>query len=188
MTPPARRRLFVAVWPPGDLVEQLEALDHPEVRGLRWTTRDQWHVTLRFLGSVEESELAALRESLGEAAGSPLLKRPVEAVAGPSPEVLGNGVWMLPVSGLEGLAAAVDRALDGMVDGTAGAAVAGAVRGLVRPFKGHLTLARAKSPALLRRLPRPVVGSSWRVEEVTLVNSTLNPAGARYDVLDRCEL
>jgi 2'-5' RNA ligase len=49
-------RLFVAVWPNEEVTARIAALDRPEVRGLRWTTPDQWHVTLRFLGQVEDPE------------------------------------------------------------------------------------------------------------------------------------
>ena len=47
-------RLFVAAWPPADVVEALRGLDRPVVTGMRWTTADQWHVTLRFLGDVDD--------------------------------------------------------------------------------------------------------------------------------------
>ena len=36
-------RLFVAVWPPDDVVAELAALPRPDQPGLRWTTPDQWH-------------------------------------------------------------------------------------------------------------------------------------------------
>jgi 2'-5' RNA ligase len=49
----ARARLFVAVWPPAGVVETLQALERPDIPRLRWTTPEQWHVTLRFLGSFE---------------------------------------------------------------------------------------------------------------------------------------
>ena len=45
-------RLFIAVWPPPDVVEQVAALPRPPVAGLRWTEPEQWHVTLRFLGAL----------------------------------------------------------------------------------------------------------------------------------------
>ena len=49
-----RVRLFVAVWPPESVVEMLLGLDRPEGPDLRWTTEPQWHVTLRFLGDVDD--------------------------------------------------------------------------------------------------------------------------------------
>src|SRR5947209_3556899 len=61
-------RLFVAVWPPASLISQLRSLDRPARPGLRWTTEDQWHVTLRFLGGVDEIAQGQLRRSLGDVA------------------------------------------------------------------------------------------------------------------------
>ena len=52
-------RLFVAVWPPADVVTRVAALPRPDVAGLRWTAPDHWHVTLRFLGSVPAAEPVA---------------------------------------------------------------------------------------------------------------------------------
>ena len=58
-----------------------------KVAGLRWTGPDQWHVTLRFLGSIDPGEVAAALDRLGSA---------VTGVAGP--EHLGGEppgtVWM----------------------------------------------------------------------------------------------
>ncbi|HUE58779.1 MAG TPA: 2'-5' RNA ligase family protein [Acidimicrobiales bacterium] len=196
---PGRRRLFVAVWPPAELVETLAGLERPQAKGLRWTTRDQWHVTLRFLGSVEEYEFEALAGALGGVAGelqSGRAERPLTAVGGPGPRAFGRGVWVLPVAGLEGLAGVVEGLVGAAGDagpaGGAGSLPAGdagpAVEGRPRPFHGHLTLARAKHPSLLRGLPRPAISCSWEVCEVTLVNSTLHPQGARYEVLERWRL
>ncbi|MER3453020.1 MAG: RNA 2',3'-cyclic phosphodiesterase, partial [Acidimicrobiia bacterium] len=47
-------RLFVAVWPPEEVLDVVAKLPRPGVVGLRWTSREQWHVTLRFFGSVPE--------------------------------------------------------------------------------------------------------------------------------------
>jgi len=67
-------RLFVAVVPPGDVLDRLAALRRPPRPGVRWTRREQWHVTLRFLGEVDESAVPALVAALDAAplaGGSP---------------------------------------------------------------------------------------------------------------------
>lgn len=54
-------RLFFALLPPPPLVEAMEDLMHG-VRGARWQTADQLHLTLRFVGEVpprEADDLAA---------------------------------------------------------------------------------------------------------------------------------
>ena len=54
-------RLFVAVWPArGRRPRCCSALDRPDDPGVRWTTRDRWHVTLRFLGEVDRPRSAVV--------------------------------------------------------------------------------------------------------------------------------
>ena len=59
-----------------------------------------------------------------------------------------------------------------------------------RPFTGHLTVARARGRAALPRgLSGSPVAGRWVVDEVTLVESTLQGArGSRYTVLERVPL
>src|SRR5438445_10975988 len=60
-------RLFVAVWLPEHVLDLVAALPRPDVEGLRWTSRDQWHVTLRFFGNVElDDAVAALQRAAAE--------------------------------------------------------------------------------------------------------------------------
>jgi 2'-5' RNA ligase len=57
-----------------------------------------------------------------------------------------------------------------------------------RPFRGHLTIARA-ARGVDPRPPVPVLfAATWEIAEVTLVASTLHPAGARYEVIARYRL
>jgi 2'-5' RNA ligase len=168
-------RLFVAVWPPEPVLDVVAGLSRTEAPGLRWTGRHQWHVTLRFLGTVGEVEpvVGALRTvpaAGGDGSGS------VEAVLGPAVGRFGNRVLHLPVAGLDELAGRV-------VDAT---------RGLGHPpedreFRGHLTVARVAKGARvdLRRLAGEAVSERWTVGEVCLVESRLTSGGSRYEVLDR---
>ncbi|HZQ84210.1 MAG TPA: RNA 2',3'-cyclic phosphodiesterase [Acidimicrobiales bacterium] len=162
-------RLFVAVWPPADVVAQLAALPRPEIDGVRWTTPDQWHVTLRFLG-----ELGGPEELSSVLRGTALPR--ASAVLGPVAEAPSPTLLWFPVSGLDALAAAVIGATGGVG------------RPAEREFRGHLTLARARPRAprsLLRRLPRLELAARWEVGEVTVVRSTTGGAGSRYDVVER---
>jgi RNA 2',3'-cyclic 3'-phosphodiesterase len=164
-------RLFVAVWPPLEVVAKVAELDRPARQGVRWTTADQWHVTLRFLGPVPDAEVELLRACFvlpGAGVATPV------AVAGPVVERLGRGVLCLPVAGLDDLVERVKAATAGIV-----------VPEPDRPFKGHLTLARAKPGADLRPLAGARLSASWPVEEVTLVASQTRPDGATYHVLAR---
>src|SRR5579875_3756312 len=65
-------RLFVALTPPAAVLDELEAATAPlraQWRDLRWTSRDAWHVTLAFLGEVDEAAVTPLLPRLERAAG-----------------------------------------------------------------------------------------------------------------------
>ncbi len=167
----------MAVWPPAEVLDAVAGLARPAVAGVRWTGREQWHVTLRFLGSVKEPSavIDALREGMGGVGGV----GPVEAVMGPAVERLGHRVLHVPVSGLDAVA------------GTVVAATAMIGRPPERrQFAGHLTLARvAKGGRVdLDRLAGEAVSRRWTVGEVCLMESQLAPTGARYEVLERFPL
>lgn len=162
----------MAVWPSEDVVRTLLTFDRPEVAGLRWTTEDQWHVTLRFLGSCDVRDVEPAFERIAAS--------PTTAVMGPAIDSFGNAVLHVPVAGLDEMAAAVLAATADVGEPPED-----------RPFRGHLTLARAP-----RRGPkvdlRPYVGEplagEWQVNELTLVSSKTGPTGATYEVVARLPL
>jgi 2'-5' RNA ligase len=158
-----RARLFVAAWPSSEVCDAVAALPRTETDGVRYTTRDQWHVTFRFLGDV------SLTEALD--AFALVSFAPAEAIVGPAVARLGKSVVVVPVAGLDAIAASVTAAMDGVG----------------RPpdhdtFTGHLTLAR-----LTRRARPPMLGAPidarFTVREVRLVRSRLSTPGARYETV-----
>ena len=52
-------RLFVAVWPPDEVLEELRALPRKDERGVRFVHPDSWHITLRFLGDADPDQAEA---------------------------------------------------------------------------------------------------------------------------------
>ncbi|HUR18056.1 MAG TPA: RNA 2',3'-cyclic phosphodiesterase [Acidimicrobiales bacterium] len=168
-------RAFVAVWPPPEVVASLAGLPRPEVEGLRWTGPDQWHVTLRFLGEVDEDEAAWAFDTIG--AGTPAV-----AGMGPATGRFGRRVLHVPVSGLDAVAAATVAATGGIGHPPED-----------RPFAGHITLARARHPrgVDLRSLAGASIAGTWAVPEITLVASRLGAGRqgrARYDIVRRLAL
>lgn len=163
-------RLFVALQPPASAVALLDALPRPVVPRVRWTTPEQWHVTLRFLGECAADEVAA-------ALGTATWPAAPEAVLGADVRAFGRELLHVPVGGVEALAAAVVQAT---------AAIGKPPP--VRPFTGHLTLARARRGGDVRPLVRASALAHevrWRADEVVLMVSELRPSGARYSVVER---
>jgi 2'-5' RNA ligase len=164
-------RLFVAVVPPPDVFELVAALPRPPTVGVRWTTREQWHVTLRFLGRVDE--VAHAVDAL-----STVLARPCEAVLGPAVARFGQRVVQVPVAGLDDVATAVVAATRDVGEPPED-----------RAFSGHLTLARSRDRGVdLRPLVGAPIAARWPVGEVVLMESQLHPHGARYGVVERFSL
>ena len=166
-------RLFIASWPPPDVLDRIGHLERPQVAGLRWTARDQWHVTLRFLGPV--TDVGPVLAAMGVVAGA----RPARAVLGPAVGWFGRRILHVPVAGLDDVAAAVVAATASLGQPPDD-----------RPFTGHVTLARvAKGSRVdLRALAGGAIEAEWDVDTVCLVESRLAPAGARYEVLERFPL
>ena len=160
-------RLFVAVWPPDEVVSSIAALDRPPLPGLRWTTPDQWHVTVRFLGDVDDALVPVLLAALPAVSAT--------ATMGPTTARLGHHVLVAPVAGLGEVAVAVQGATVPLVPD----------QDRPRPFRGHLTLARSRRGA---SVPQSLAGAplagTWPVERVTLVRSQLGPKGARYEIVE----
>ncbi len=172
-------RLFVAVALPSDVTELVRDLPRPDLASLRWTTEDQWHITLRFLGEVDAP--AAVAAALK---GVPALVREsgideVEAVLGAvTAWFRGRKILHVPVAGLDPLASAVASATAPWGEASE-----------EPPFAGHLTLARVRQrqegPANLAGTP---LSAEWTVDEILLMSSTLAPGGSRYGVVDRVPL
>lgn len=173
-------RLFVAI----DIDEHvrrriIEVLDGlrslaPEAR---WMKPEAWHLTLAFLGSVDEPRVMPLSDALARACGPhaafELSIREGGGFGAPSrPRVL----WLSAESvELRALQADVDRALR-----SEGIALE------ERAFRPHLTLARARHERGDRELAacaaslKALDAGSCRVREVVLYGSHLDSRGARH--------
>jgi len=175
-------RLFVAVWPPEDVIGLVGSLSRPEVDRVRWTTRDQWHVTLRFLGEVSEVDRVAGALSVLAGTGA------ADALLGPvSAWFPGRRVLQVPVSGLDALAERVAVAIEPVAD------VLSKGRASDPGFRGHLTLARVRGR---ERLPSVVasqlsgapVAAEWQVDSISLVASRTLRSGSSYTDLTVIDL
>ncbi len=178
-------RSFVAVLLP----EELRARVYEAATKLRqttsavsWVRAENLHLTLRFLGSIDEAMLGRAREALAEAAVETAPFRVTLGEFGAFPATRAPRVlWVGVAAGADALAA-----LHARVEGAL------ARRGIPpeeRPFHAHATLGRARDPRGVAGLGDALgaaepLGETW-VDAVYLMRSDLHPEGARYSVLAR---
>lgn len=180
----ASARLFVALDLPQEAVAALAAWRQPVLRVhdlLRPVRRDSLHVTLCFLGWLDEDVIAPLS----------VLVATASARVGSVPALaLGEPLWLprrrpralaIGVADREGALARLQRSLSERL------ADDGWHEPERRPYLPHVTVARVRGngPAL-RRMGLPAVPElSFGGAAVTLYRSLLHPSGARYEPLFR---
>jgi 2'-5' RNA ligase len=179
-------RAFIALELSSELRERLAAIQHdlrrldPQAARLSFPRVDGIHLTLAFLGDIDEALVADLHVTLGAALDGcqPFMIELRGCGAFPDfgrPRVLWAGVARNEA--LSDLAARVRAGLR-----TCGLALDD------KPFKPHLTLARVKTsqPGILGACLKPHLSESFgrmRVARVLLFQSTLDPGGAIYSPL-----
>lgn len=190
---PEQLRLFIAVAVPDGVKDRLEDAQRDLRRGLpdgavRWARRDQFHLTLKFLGDVEAGRVEAMLKSMeicGRHAPLPLRAQGIGFFpARRAPRV----VW----AGVEDAGGDLER-----VQST----VETAARGFTSEapeewFSGHVTLGRVKNLArpeaekLMRAAGafESIVFGEWVAEEIEVVRSQLAPQGAVYTLVGRVPL
>ncbi len=173
-------RAFVAVRPPEDAVEHLDAfLDvRREAAPFRWAAADQLHLTLAFLADVPDRALDDLEARLERAAHKRTSFRTAITGGGAFPNVgRARVVW----AGLE-LDEPGREELRRLATGARAAAARSGIEVDGQRFTPHLTLARLGRPAEVTRwvqLLDGYRGPSWEVAEVELVASYLGEGPRR---------
>jgi RNA 2',3'-cyclic 3'-phosphodiesterase len=181
-------RLFVAVDMPEEAKGALEQAINPWRERLgagRWVVRDNWHVTLKFLGRTWPRLLPVV-----EAAGR-------EVAVGVAPfevRLSGLGVFPGPSRARVFWAGLDDR--DGRLTGLAAGLDAGLAEEFPpekRAFTPHLTVARFNPPIPMREHAEAVADASidaqpFPVDRLVLYRSHLSPRGARYEALEEFPL
>jgi len=178
-------RLFVAIAPPPAVLDELDVLAAPlraARHDLRWTGREAWHVTLAFLGHVDEPVAARLLPPLERAARRHGLFRLAFSGAGAFPvPARANVLW----SGLSGDRGALARLAQSVAAGASRAGAPPPDQG--RRFRPHLTLARCRIPADVTELVAALAdyhGQPWTADRIHLVRSRPGATGQpRYATL-----
>lgn len=165
-------RMFLSVTPPPEVIDLISDLPTEPLRGVRYTRRNQWHISLRFLGDVERH--VALEALAALAADAPTV------TLGPDVTLLGTRVVILPAHGLDPLAATVGECFEGIGEP------------VERDYEGHLTLARLKGrplrdPSIVSVLGAPL-SATFQVETLDLWKSEITDEGATHTLVASQEL
>lgn len=183
-------RLFVSVDVPDELTDAVDDLqdEFADAEGLNLTDPAQTHVTLKFLGDVDESRLPDLRRELAAAVADadvdPFTARFSGLGVFPSLEYI-SVVWLGVEDGSEELTR-LHEAIEER-------ATAMGFEPESHEFTPHVTLARmehAGGKELVQQLVRerdPTVGETT-VESVHLTESTLTDEGPVYTTAERFSL
>jgi RNA 2',3'-cyclic 3'-phosphodiesterase len=177
-------RLFVALEIPSAVRKNLAALLE-SLRAVspqtRWVRPENLHVTLKFMGEVPETKLAATRSALaGVRSDQPVTLDFCGLGFFPNekrPRVFWAGIEASP--NLKTLAADIESVVEKL--------------GIPReqwPFSPHLTLARFEPPGLPEKLRSAIQENaarefgSLRTNQYHLIESKLKPSGAEYTTLE----
>jgi 2'-5' RNA ligase len=184
-----RLRLFVGITIDDQVRQKIAAAQErlkERLGPIRWVSTENLHLTLKFLGAVEEVQVAQLTDSLASAlSGHERIHLSVTGL-GVFPTVRRARIlWAgLEGQGLEPLAESIEKGLE----------LIGFARES-RPFQPHLTIGRWRVPA---KDPLHIVAAleCWKdhcfgdfsVDDVNLFQSVLRSTGAVYSVLQSFHL
>jgi RNA 2',3'-cyclic 3'-phosphodiesterase len=170
-------RSFLALEIPKDIVDYLGSVaDRLEKRteGIRWVRNEGIHITVKFLGEIEEALAETMREVLGPVGGR---HGPIGARLGQLDAFPGRRSARVIVVKLQEGVENIQAIFSDIEDGLEAIHVEREKRGLVP----HITLGRRRIPKPFPNGdPMPVEEREFLVENLVLFKSTLTPGGAIY--------
>ncbi len=182
-------RTFIAIDTPEPIkdkifeVQNLLRESHAEVR---WESRDKFHITVKFLGGVEESILGDITQKLSTAL-TPF--KPFQLVydeLGCFPNIRSPRVIWVGCENEDGTLLKIFQTIEDIV-------VPFGFEKESRRFHAHITLGRVKSPKRIQDLIRTIQSTTFdrqttECRELHLVKSDLRPTGSVYTLLHRVVL
>jgi 2'-5' RNA ligase len=178
-------RTFIAVKLPETVLATIDGVQKQLAAhgfSVRWVTTGNIHLTLKFLGEVDEDEVEDIAAVLTEAVNGFAPLRLAAAGVGVFPSVKRARVIWVGLSGQLPELAALQRSIADRL------AMIGYPHEK-RPFSGHLTLGRVKCQIAASRLTTAMgafgdfESETFAVDRVILFKSELRPSGAAYTEL-----
>ena len=178
-------RTFIAASLPAHIVEHVEtvqaSLRSAGVRA-KWVRASNMHLTLKFLGNIDENEVAAAGRAMGECIGGrgPMTLR--AKGVGLFPGLRRPRVIWVGLSGETEALADYQKALEDALESFG-------FPKENRPFSAHLTVARIRERIDLKKLSDMVerleklASEPFEVDRITLFKSDLRPEGPLYTSL-----
>lgn len=177
-----KKRLFIAINLPEDVKDKIEAalenIRYGFTNDVRFLPRDNWHITVTFLGDQLDESLPAIVKSMKEAVSS--FRQPVikftDIDYGPKSRPP-RMIWLNgAVESAKDLAVLKRNLDDGLVE-----------NGVIfkkerRHFNIHITLARFSFSKDLPAI-KSDFKTSFRAKSLDLMESRLSRSGAEYDLL-----
>lgn len=166
-------RLFLALVPPKECLPKIAEAAKPleGAIGARVIAAENWHLTLKFLGEVDENRAKRIEKALAEVKFGQFHVSLSGAGAFPS-ERVPRAIWVGGKSeGAKRLASDIEDAL--------------AFLGLPHePFSVHLTVARSRGVADIEKFVHKTGDvCEFEARSFFLMKSMLTPSGAAYEVL-----
>ena len=184
-------RIFIAINLPEDIKKKL--IDYqakwPELP-IRWTKKENLHITLIFLGYLSDEELLEVLKSTKKATSGhqPFFINLKKIIYGPPKKLPPRMVWA------EGEKSKELGKLQGDLENSL---LASSVKGMEsgnRPYAPHITLGRIKAWEFRKIEPeeRPEVNEeinlNFEVNSIEVMESELKRGGAEYVILESCLL
>lgn len=173
-------RLFIAIELPEEIkaeLKEIQAKIDKNLAKLRIVDPEKIHLTLKFLGEVEDSKIEKIKEKLKEIEFEPFELKIKDIGVFPSEKYI-RVVWvgLEPEDKVAGLQQKIDNSLLQMFKKE-------------KDFKAHLTLARVKFVKEKEKFAESlkkikVEEKFFKVNSFKLIKSTLTPEGPVYEDLE----
>ena len=163
------KRLFLAIWPNEDQINQLYELQGQYADWGREVVPENFHITLLFLGEVEEEVVACLNESISSITFEPFRIRLDQLGYFPKPRIFWVGPKEIPAE------------LETLFKKLRNYAHRCGISKLSKRYQPHVTLLRKSEVPVSDQNFVPI---EWEVNDFHLVESQIGQHGAHYYTLE----